>query len=156
VRGPLSALHRSPWRPDKKWLAFLQNHRDVIAAFDFLTVPTVTVRVLHCFFVIDHERRKILHYNVTQHPAAIAGGLSGALSISLRDLGSGQEVRCQAHRILDGSRLGAETHERASALAEWAGGALDWKLPARDTDHVIALIEEHLRRILRDYVNYQP
>jgi len=47
--------------PKQKWFAFLQNHREVIAAFDFFTVPTVTFRVLYCFFVIEHERRKILH-----------------------------------------------------------------------------------------------
>jgi putative transposase len=26
----------------KRWLAFLNNHREVIAAFDFFTVPTLT------------------------------------------------------------------------------------------------------------------
>jgi hypothetical protein len=51
-------------------LAFLQNHREVIVAFDFLTVPTVTFRRLYCFFVIEHSRRKILHFNVTRHPTA--------------------------------------------------------------------------------------
>ena len=56
--------------PAQKWRAFLQNHREVIAALDFFTVPTVTFRVLYCFFVIEHERRKILHCNVTQHPTA--------------------------------------------------------------------------------------
>src|SRR5262249_14546011 len=54
----------------RKWLAFLQNHREIIAAMDFFTVPTVTFRLLYCFFVIEHERRKILHCNVTQHPTA--------------------------------------------------------------------------------------
>jgi len=56
--------------PDRKWLAFLQNHREVLAACDFFTVPTVTFRELYCFFVIEHERRKILHCNVTHHPTA--------------------------------------------------------------------------------------
>src|SRR5579872_2296729 len=56
--------------PDKKWQVLLQNHREVIAAMDLFTVPTVTFRVLYCFFVIEHERRKILHCNVTQHPTA--------------------------------------------------------------------------------------
>jgi hypothetical protein len=51
--------------PNQSWLAFLQNHREVIAAFDFFTVPTVTFRVLYCFFVIEHARRKVLHCNVT-------------------------------------------------------------------------------------------
>jgi len=54
--------------PGKRWSAFLQNHREVIVAFDFFTVPTVTFKHLYCFFVIEHGRRKILHFNVTRHP----------------------------------------------------------------------------------------
>ena len=42
----------------------------MIAAFDFFTVPTLTFQVLYCFFVIEHGRRKILHFNVTRHPTA--------------------------------------------------------------------------------------
>jgi transposase InsO family protein len=56
--------------PGERWLAFLQNHREVIVAFDFFTVPTVTFRPLYCFFVIERGRRKILHFNVTRHPTA--------------------------------------------------------------------------------------
>jgi putative transposase len=52
----------------KLWAAFLRNHRDVIAAMDFFTVPTLTFRVLYCFFVIEHDRRRIVHFNVTEHP----------------------------------------------------------------------------------------
>jgi hypothetical protein len=39
--------------PGKSWLAFLQNHREVIVAFDFFTVPTLTFQLLYCFFVIE-------------------------------------------------------------------------------------------------------
>ena len=56
--------------PGKKWLAFLQNHREVIVAIDFFTVPTLTFQLPYCFFVIEHSRRKILHCNVTRHPTA--------------------------------------------------------------------------------------
>ena len=56
--------------PGKQWLAFLQNHREVIVAFDFFTVPTVTFQLLCCFFVMERGRRKILHFNVTRHPTA--------------------------------------------------------------------------------------
>ena len=42
----------------------------MIVAFDFFTVPTVTLQLLYCFFVIEHGRRKILHSNVTSHPHA--------------------------------------------------------------------------------------
>jgi putative transposase len=54
----------------KLWTTFLRNHREVIAAMDFFTVPTITFRVLYCFFVIEHGRRKILHFNVTEHPTS--------------------------------------------------------------------------------------
>ena len=43
----------------KRWLAFLKNHREVIAGLDFFTVPTLTFRVLYCFFMIAHNRRRI-------------------------------------------------------------------------------------------------
>ena len=56
--------------PAKRWLAFLRNHREAIAAMDFFTVPTITFGVLYCLFVIGHERRRILHFNVTKHPAS--------------------------------------------------------------------------------------
>jgi len=56
--------------PGQRWLAFLQNHREMIVAFDFFTVPTVIFQVLYCFFVIEHGRRRILHSNVTPHPTA--------------------------------------------------------------------------------------
>ena len=35
---------------------------------DFFTVPTATFRVLYCFFVISHSRRRILHFNATEPP----------------------------------------------------------------------------------------
>ena len=54
----------------RRWSTFLRNHREAIAAMDFFTVPTLTFRVLYCFFVIEHGRRKILHFNVTEHATA--------------------------------------------------------------------------------------
>ncbi len=57
-------------QPAKRWLAFLRNHREAIAAMDFFTVPTLTFGVLYCFFIISHDRRRILHFNVTRHPLA--------------------------------------------------------------------------------------
>ena len=57
--------------PAKRWLAFLRNHREAIAAMDFFTVPTVTFSVLYCLFVISHDRRRILHCNVTRHPTSL-------------------------------------------------------------------------------------
>src|SRR5664279_6458073 len=58
-------------QPAKRWLAFLRNHREAIGAMDFFTVPTLTFGVLYCFFIIGHDRRRILHFNVTRHPTSI-------------------------------------------------------------------------------------
>ena len=51
-------------------MTFLKNHRDVISAMDFFVVPTVNFNILFVFFIIDHCRRKIIHFNVTNHPSA--------------------------------------------------------------------------------------
>ncbi len=65
-------MKRAPKYSDRAqlWLAFLRNHREAIAAMDFFTVPTITFGVLYCFFVIGHDRRRILHVNVTKHPTS--------------------------------------------------------------------------------------
>jgi hypothetical protein len=66
-------VRRVPKNPDsaQRWLTFLRNHREAIAAMDFFTVPTLTFGVLYCFFIIGHDRRKILHFNVARNPNAL-------------------------------------------------------------------------------------
>jgi putative transposase len=57
----LQRLKRSPQESKaQQWLAFLNNHREVIAAFDFFTVPSLCFRTLYCFFAIEHGSRRIL------------------------------------------------------------------------------------------------
>jgi len=56
--------------PARRWLAFLNNYREAIAAMEFFTVPTLTFRLLYSFFVISHDRSQILHFNVTRHPTS--------------------------------------------------------------------------------------
>jgi hypothetical protein len=66
-------MRRAPRDPDRaqRWLDFLRNHREAIAAMDFFTVPTITFGVLYGFFLIPHDRRRILHFNVTKHPTSL-------------------------------------------------------------------------------------
>jgi putative transposase len=61
---------RGAQSPAQRWLTFLRNHRERIAAMDFFSVPTITFGVLNCFFIISHDRRRILHFNVTRHPTS--------------------------------------------------------------------------------------
>jgi hypothetical protein len=65
-------MRRAPRDPEpaKRWLAFLKNHREAIAAMDFLTVPTVTLRLLYCF---GHS----LHYGLSAPPTASPSSVPG-------------------------------------------------------------------------------
>ncbi len=56
--------------PSQSWKTFLQNHLGEIVAIDFFTVPTVRMRVLFVFIVLEHQRRKVLQFGVTEHPTA--------------------------------------------------------------------------------------
>ena len=56
--------------PSQSWRTFLRNHASSIWAADLFTVQTLTFRTLYVFVVIDHGRRRIRHWNVTEHPIA--------------------------------------------------------------------------------------
>ena len=144
----------------QKWHAFLQNHREVIAAFDFFTVPTVTFRLLYCFFVIEHGRRKILHCNVTPH--ATAEWIVQQLREALPEPCPYRYVIFDRDRKFDGEvktflQAAGLKPKRTSVQAPWQNGLAERWIGScrRETlDHIIPLNEPHLRRIMRDYVSY--
>jgi transposase InsO family protein len=157
-------LKRLKRRPDKskvqRWMAFLQNHREVIAAFDFFTVPTVSFRVLYCFFVIEHQRRRILHFKATAHPTSdwILQQLREALPLPCpyryiifdRDCKFGTEVLS----FLEASGIRAV---RSSVRSPWQNGVAErWvgSIRREMLDHVIPLNERHLIRLSLEYVRY--
>ncbi len=144
----------------KRWLAFLNNHREVIAAFDFFTVPTLKFRTLYCFFVIEHSRRRILHFNCTEHPTGnwIVQQLREALPLPCpyryvlfdRDAKFGDEVV----GFLKASGI---KPIRTSVRSPWQNGIAErWVGSARREllDHVIPWNERHLRRLGREYLAY--
>jgi transposase InsO family protein len=146
--------------PGQKWLAFLENHREVIAAFDFFTVPTLTFRTLYCFFVIEHQRRKILHCNVTPHPTAewIIQQLREAFPepCRYRNVIFDRDQKFNAEVLSFVEAAGLEP-KRTSVRAPWQNGVAErWIGSCRREilDQIIALNEQHLRRVLQDYVNY--
>ena len=136
------------------------NHREGIDAFDFFTVPTATFRVLYCFFVIEHQRRKTLHCNVTPHPTAEwiiqqlreAFPESGRYRYVLFD--RDRKFNAEVLSFLESAGL---EPKRTSVQASWQNGLAErWIGSCRREilDHIIALNEGHLRRVLHDYVNY--
>jgi hypothetical protein len=56
--------------PSPAWKAFQNNHVEDLMACDFFTVPTITYKVLFVFVILTHERRRVIHFNVTEHPIA--------------------------------------------------------------------------------------
>lgn len=56
--------------PSQGWRTFLSNHAGGIAAMDFFVVPTVTCRLLYVLVIMKHERRKVIHFNITEAPTA--------------------------------------------------------------------------------------
>src|ERR1035441_6440790 len=74
VSGSTIRKYRPKNRPspsDQTWKSFLQNHAQALIAVDFFAVPTATFRVLYVFLVLAHERRKVLHFNITEAPSAL-------------------------------------------------------------------------------------
>ena len=144
----------------KRWLAFLRNHREVIAAMDFFTVPTLTFGVLYCWFVIGHGRRRVLHFSVTRHPTStwIVQQLREAFPyqwapsflIFDRDAKYGLEVSIAVRSM-------AIQAIRTSFRSPWQNGIAErWVESCRRDllDHVIAINECHLKRLLSEYVRY--
>jgi transposase InsO family protein len=56
--------------PSQNWRTFLENHIKTMVSIDFFTVPTIRFQVLYVFLVLAHDRRRIVHFNVTAHPTA--------------------------------------------------------------------------------------
>jgi putative transposase len=56
--------------PSQTWRTFLDNHINDLVAIDFLGVPTATFRVLFVLVVPAHHRRRVVYFNVTEHPTA--------------------------------------------------------------------------------------
>ena len=63
-------LGHRPASPSPTWRTFLRTHLTQFASMDFFTVPTVTFRVLFVLVILSHDRRRIVHLNVTDHPTA--------------------------------------------------------------------------------------
>jgi putative transposase len=146
--------------PAKRWLAFLRNHREAIAAMDFFTVPTLNFSVLYFFFIIGHDLRRILHFNVTRHPTSawviqqlretFPYDSAAQFLIFDRDAKYGTEVPAALRSMkIRAVRTSRESPWQNGIAERWVGSC------RRDLlDHVIAVNERHLKRLLTNYVTY--
>jgi transposase InsO family protein len=147
-------------RGDQTWKTFLHNHAKDLLAVDFLVVRTATFRVLFVFLVLAHERRKVLHFNVTDSPSAAwtAQQLAEAFPYAqpprylLRDRDGiyGQEFVRRTRNLGLQQKLIAPRSPWQNPLVERLVGSIRREC----LDHLIVLNEEHLRQRLTDYLSY--
>lgn len=151
---------RTPKPPSQTWRTFLNNHVRQLASVDFFTVHTVWFEILFVFIVLAHDRRRILHFNVTSHPTAEwtaqqiveAFPFDSAPKYLLRDRDGiyGFEVRKQVEAMGIKEVLSAPRSPWQRAYVERVIGSIRREC----LDHVIVFDEESLRRTLRSYFGY--
>ena len=146
--------------PSQTWRTFLTNHVSDLVSLDFFTVPTARLRVLFVFVVLAHDRRRVLNFNVTEHPSAAwtaqqivdAFPNDSAPSYLLRDRDSiyGEVFRRRVTGMGISEVLTAPQSPWQNPFAERLIGSIRREC----LNHVLVLGERHLRRTLRGYFAY--
>jgi putative transposase len=150
--------HRRP--PSQTWRTFLANHAKTLVSSDFFVVPTVFFRVLFVFVILSHDRRRPIHFAVTEHPTAawVARQLLEAFPwdsaprylLRDRDKNYGEKFREAAHGLGIREILTAPQSPWQNAYVERLIGSIRREC----LDHVIVLNESGLRRVLNSYFDY--
>jgi transposase InsO family protein len=156
----------SRWMPSRErppsptWRSFLDNHVRDLVSVDFFTVSTATFQGLFGFLVLAHERRRVVHFNVTANPTAQwtaqqvvdAFPWESAPRFLLRDRDSifGVPFRSRVRGMGIEEVLIAYRSPWQSPFVERLIGSIRREC----LDHVIVLGEKHLRRILGEYLRY--
>ena len=151
---------RSRKPPSQTWRTFLENHAQQLVSIDFFTVPTIRFQVLYVFLILAHDRRRILHFNVTAHPTAEWTGqqLREAFPFDqlprylLRDRDAifGDAFRGQVRDMGIHEVLSTPRSPWQRAYVERVIGSIRREC----LDHVIVFHEASLRRVLGSYLDY--
>jgi transposase InsO family protein len=146
--------------PSQTWRTFLENQAPELVSVDFFTVPTATFRILYVFVILHHERREIVHFNVTEHPTAQwtaqqlveAFPFDSAPSYLLRDRDSiyGGRFRNRVKSLGIDEVLTAPRSPWQNPYVERIIGSIRREC----LNHVIIINERHLRRQLKSYSIY--
>lgn len=151
---------RSRKPPSQTWRTFLENHSQDIIATDFFTVPTVTFRVLFVLVVLGHDRREILHTNVTESPTAEwtarqvmeAVGLDEVPQYLIRD--RDRKFSASFSRKVASAGLTEVLTAPASPWQNAYAERVIGTIRRECLDHTIVLSEQHLRKTVKRFAEY--
>jgi transposase InsO family protein len=153
-------MHRTSPRPSPTWRAFLTTHTRDIVAIDFFLVPTLTFRLLFVFVVLRHDRRELLHINVTDHATSVwtarqiieafPGDSTPRFLLRDRDAIYGEEFARRVNSMELREVLTAPRAPWQNPFVERVIGSIGREC----LDHFVILGEAHLRRLLRRYHAY--
>jgi transposase InsO family protein len=151
---------RRPPRPSPTWRTFLEAHVRDLVAIDFFLVPTLTFRLLFAFVILRHDRRELLHINVTDHPTAAWAAQQIVETFPedsppkylLRDRDAiyGNVFQQRVAHMGVQQVLIAPRAPWQNPFAERVIGSLRREC----LDHFLVFNERHLRRLLRAYLAY--
>lgn len=146
--------------PSPTWKIFLKNHVTELISLDFFVVPTVTYKVLFVLLILAHERRRVVHFNITEHPTAQwtaqqvveAFPWDEAPRYLLRDRDRiyGAAFRRRVHNIGIAEVVIAPRSPWQNPYVERLIGSIRREC----LDHMLILQEQHLRSILTSYFGY--
>ena len=153
-------VRRRPRPPSQTWRTFLANHLSALVSMDFFSVPTVTGRVLFVLVLLAHERRRVIHVRVTEHPTAewtaqqivAAFPEDTAPKWLLRDRDAIYGEICQ--RRVASMGITEIVSRPASPWQNPYVERLIGSMRRECLDHVIVLSERHLRQVLTRYLSY--
>jgi hypothetical protein len=146
--------------PSQTWRTFLANHVRDLVSIDFFTAPTAGLRVLFVLVMLAHHRRRVVHFNVTEHLTAAwttqqivdAFPDDSAPSYLLRDRDQvyGQQFRHRVKGMWIEEVLAAPHSPWQNPFVERLIGSIRREC----LNHVLVLGERHLRRVLIRYFIY--
>src|SRR5215467_11511783 len=147
-------------KPIPTWMTFLRNHVGQLVSIDFFTVATIRLRVLYVFIALAHDRRRVIHFNVTEHPTAVwaaqqiieAFPENRAPRFMVRDRDGiyGESFRSRVEAMSIEQICIAPRSPWQNCYVERLIGSIRREC----LNHVIVINEWHLRRILNSYFVY--
>ncbi len=157
-------MSRGPFPKGQKWETFLKNHTDDIWACDFLQVYDLFFRPVFLFCIIEHGSRRVVHAAATCSPSegwvaqqlreATPFGAGPKYIIRDNDGKFGMRHTGQFDRVAKGTDIEVLHTPPKTPLCNALCERFLGSVRRECLDHILILSDEHLRRVIVEYVRY--